>query len=1484
MLEHIEMPADARAQYFADSAIERVDVSRAAHTWKIMIAQPLIVPWDVYQLFAHRLQVKYAHIAETHLHLCYGERVSRAEVVHAYWAAFVHDTQASQPGINGWLTKAQVAVEEDLITVSLLDQVGVDMARKKKIDELVKTFFLRHGALTYRVKMVLATQEQAEAEREQFALEQAEAEKSYVVHMMEEAAQEAASAAARADYMDQSSGSSYGGGGSPWGGGQNGGYHGGRGDGSGGGRSRKRVQDDPANGFCFGYEIKDEPVPIIEVQEAAKRLTIQGMVFGLDIRELKSGKLLIMFNLTDYTDSLSIKVFPRSKEDEEILQKISDGQWLKVRGKVDLDTFMSTPELVMMLSDFAEVSAPPDVMDEAPEKRVEWHLHTQMSTMDAVPAIGEYVQRAALWGHKAIAVTDHSNIQCYPDAAKAAKKYGVQMLYGLEANVVNDAVPIVRNPRDQDLATSTYVMFDLETTGLSVTAGKLIEIAAVRMRAGEELDHFTTLIDPGEKLSYTTTKITNITDEMVTGAPQIEPKLREFVAFVGDDVLVAHNAGFDIGFIQANLRRIGEPELTNPVLDTVELARLLHPNLKNHKLNTLAARYQVSLENHHRALDDTLALGGIFFALIKDGQEMRQMTNLAHLNDFVGQDLKRQRPFHCGIYALNQTGKKHLFQLISLSHTEYFHKVPTIPKSVLAAMREGLLIVSGCEKGEMFETALNKSFDEALDVAAFYDVLEIQPLDFYMHLLDRGLVNSRAELEQTLRRIVKLGEETGKPVIATGNVHYLLPRDKMLRDITINGITGFSPLKDQRKPDAHFRTTQEMLDAFAFLGEDKAYEVVVTNTVELVDQFEPFDLFPQHGGPGDNGLFSPLIDGAEEEIRTTCYATAEACYGTPLPDVVVQRLEKELVPIIKYGFSANYLISQKLVKKSNADGYLVGSRGSVGSSLVATFLGITEVNPLAPHYLCTNPDCKHSEWFLDGSIGSGFDLPAKDCPQCGAPLKGDGQDIPFETFLGFKGDKVPDIDLNFSGDYQAQAHDYTKVLFGEKNVFRAGTIGTVAEKTGYGYALKYQEEKGKDWRGAELSRIAAGVTGVKRSTGQHPGGIVVVPDYIDVEDVTPVQYPADDTSGPWRTTHFDYHAFESNLLKLDILGHDDPTMMHMLYELTGVDPLTIPMNDPRVMSLFSSTTELGVTPAQLRSPVATYGIPEMGTKFVRQILEETLPSTFADLLQISGLSHGTGVWRGNAQDLIKSGTCTIKTVIGCRDDIMLFLIYKHGMEAGLAFKITESVRKGRGVTDEWIAAMREAEVPEWYIDSCLRIKYMFPRAHAAAYVISAVRTAYYKLYYPIEYYATYFSVRAEEFDLDILCQGYDAILKELLRIEEKGFTATMKEKSSVSFIEMALEMTARGFSFLPLDLTHSQAQRFVVAENGTAIIPPFAALPGIGEAAARNIAAACQEMHGNFLSIEDFATRSKASKNIVELLRGIGVFGDLTESNQLMLF
>ncbi|MCG7407455.1 PolC-type DNA polymerase III [Paenibacillus sp. ACRRX] len=1428
LMKQVDLPFELVTNYFHDSWIQQVETSRSNREWTIHIGKKSVLPADAYRTFCLKVQDKMSHIAKIRIIFHYEDMVPHQEVVEAYWHLFVEWVKREVASVNGWLHRAQFEVEGDLLHLLLTDAMTLEMAKKKQIDTYIKTFFETYFSRSLRVQMKVGTQDQEAVEAFQEKLMQEE--RKAIQQLMEDAEREAADQAAA------------------------------------------EIGEIPDK-LQYGYDIKDAPVSIMDVQDEEKRVTLQGTVFGLEVKELRNGSTLYTFNVTDFSDSMLVKMFGKNKEDVLKLNLISNGKWVKVRGRVEYDRFMMTPELVMIASDIHEVTAPPERKDTAQEKRVEFHLHTTMSAMDAVASVDAYVKQAAKWGHKAIAITDHANVQCYPDAAKAGKKHGVKVIYGLEANIVNDGTEVVLNAEPRNIKEAVYVVYDIETTGLSVSNNKIIELAAVKVQDGKELERYSSFVDPHERIPYNIQQLTNITDEMVAGAPEVDEVLKGFIEFAGDAILVAHNARFDMGFIQHNLKKIGLPEMTNPVLDTLELARLIFPTLKNHRLNTLADKYKISLDNHHRAIDDTAALCGILQGLLNDAYQIKGIEMLDRLNDYVGQNLFNSRPFHCNIYALNDIGKKNLYKLVSMSHTQYFHRVACIPKSKLVEMREGLLLMSGCEKGEFFETVLNKSQEEAEVIAEFYDILEIQPVTMYMHLVEKGFVGSPSQIEDALRKVCDIGAKQGKPVVATGNAHYLNPRDKLFRDITIHGITGFSPLKDIKKPDAHFRTTTEMLQEFEFLGKEQAYQVVVTNTNELADRFETINLFPDK-------LFTPIIDGADEEMRNTCYDTAKRIYGDAVPEIVVARLEKELEPIIKYGFSANYLISERLVKKSNQDGYLVGSRGSVGSSVVAMFLGISEVNPLPPHYVCRNESCKHSEWFTDGSIPSGFDLPDKACPNCGQTMRGDGQDIPFETFLGFKGDKVPDIDLNFSGEYQPIAHNYTKVLFGEKCVFRAGTIGTVAEKTAFGFAKKYEESYHKKWRGAELNRLASGCTGVKRSTGQHPGGIVVVPDYMDVEDITPVQFPADDKNAEWKTTHFDYHAFDANLLKLDILGHDDPTMMRMLQDLTGVDPTTIPMNDPKVMSMFNSVEALGVTSDRIRTPVATYGVPEMGTRFVRQMLVEAQPATFADLLQISGLSHGTGVWLGNAQELIKSGICTIKTVIGCRDEIMLFLIYKAGMDAGLAFKITENVRKGKGLSQDWIDEMKKCNVPQWYIDSCLKIQYMFPKAHAAAYVISAVRTAYFKLYHPIEFYATYFTVRAEDFDIELCCQGYEAIGRKIDEIEAKGFQATTKEKSMIAILEMALEMTARGFSFKPIDLYRSDASKFQV--DGNSLVPPFSAVQGIGENAAKNIAASREGTE--YLSIEDFQQRSKATKTIVEMLTQMGCFRGLPESNQLSLF
>ncbi|MCI1857925.1 MAG: PolC-type DNA polymerase III [Sporolactobacillus sp.] len=1235
---------------------------------------------------------------------------------------------------------------------------------------------------------------------------------------------------------------------------------------------RKKAQKEsaaaPGETFKIGYDIPDEPVRMETIQDEERRVAVQGYVFDAETRDLRSGRTLLLFKITDYTDSLLVKVFSRDKEDAEKFKRLHKGVWLKVRGSVQNDSFAR--DLVMIANDIEEI--PPVVRkDEAPEdeKRVELHAHTVMSQMDAVVTATDLIQRAADWGHRAIAITDHGVVQSYPEAYAAGQKYGVKVLYGMEANMIDDGVPIAYQLEHRKLSDAVYVVFDVETTGLSAVYDTIIELAAVKIKNGNVLEKFDKFANPHHPLPPKITELTSITDEMLADAPDAGEVIADFRQFAGDAILVAHNATFDIGFLNAGYRRLGHEKETNPVIDTLELGRFLYPEFKNHRLDTLCKAFHIELTHHHRAIYDTEATGYLAWKMIKDAAK-KGMLYHDQLNDNLGKgNMDRIRPSHLILLVRNQTGLKNLYKLVSLAHVNYFYRVPRIPRSLLSKYREGLIVGSGCDQGELFETMMQKSADQAEKVAEFYDYIEVQPPSNYAHLVEKGIVHDEMALKDVIIKLVKLGEKMNKPVVATGDVHYLDAHDKIYRKILIASQAG-NPLNRQTQPDVYFRTTPEMLDCMKFLGEEKAKKVVVTNPNAIADQIEDVH-------PVKDKLYTPTIDGAEDEVRDKTYARAHALYGDPLPEIVGNRLKRELGSIIGNGFSVIYLIAHKLVKKSLSDGYLVGSRGSVGSSLVATMLEITEVNPLPPHYLC--PTCKHSEFITDASVACGFDLPDKNCPECGAKMKKDGHDIPFETFLGFKGDKVPDIDLNFSGDYQPVAHNYTKVLFGEDKVYRAGTIGTIADKTAYGYVKGYEEDTDKHFRGAERDRLAAGCTGAKRTTGQHPGGIVVVPRDMDIYDFTPIQYPADDKNAEWRTTHFDFHSIHDNILKLDILGHDDPTVIRMLQDLSGIDPKKIPIDDPDTMKIFSSTESLGVKPEQIHCKTGVLGIPEFGTRFVRQMLDDTKPTTFAELVQISGLSHGTDVWLGNAQVLIENGTCVLRDVISCRDDIMLDLMHM-GLEPSHAFRIMEFVRKGRGLKDEWITEMKENHVPDWYVQSCLKIKYMFPKAHATAYVLMAFRIAYFKVHHPILFYATYFSVRADDFDVDVMKQGTPRIKEKMEEIERKGNDAATKEKSLLTVLEVALEMCERGFRFQSIDLYHSDATRFLV--DGDSLIPPFNAIPGIGTNAAKAIAQTRKE--GKFLSKEDLQKRARISKTVVEYLDSQGCLEGLPEANQLSLF
>ena len=1234
---------------------------------------------------------------------------------------------------------------------------------------------------------------------------------------------------------------------------------------------------------------KAEITPMIEVNTEENRLVFEGVVFDVEQKVTRTGRVLINFKMTDYTSSFSMQKWVKNEEEAQKFDMIKKNSWLRVRGNVEVNNF--TRDLTMNVQDVQEVVhyERKDLMPEG-ERRVEFHAHTNMSTMDALPEVEELVAKAAKWGHKAVAITDHGNVQSFPHGYKAAKKAGIQLIYGMEANIVEDRVPIVYNEVEMDLSEATYVVFDVETTGLSAIYNDLIQVAASKMYKGNIVAEFDEFINPGHPLSAFTTELTGITDEHVKNAKPLVQVLKEFQEFCKDTVLVAHNATFDVGFMNANYERHGLPKITQPVIDTLEFARNLYPEYKRHGLGPLTKRFGVALEHHHMANYDAEATGRLLFIFIKEVEEKHGVTDLARLNlDLISPDsYKKARVKHATIYVKNQVGLKNIFKLVSLSNTQYFEGVPRIPRTVLDAHREGLILGSACTEGEVFDAVVSQGVDAAVEVAKYYDFIEVMPPAIYAPLIAKEQVKDMEELQTIIKSLIEVGDCLGKPVLATGNVHYLEPEDEIYREIIvrslgqgamINRTIGHGEAAQPAPlPKAHFRTTNEMLDEFAFLGEDLARKIVIENTNALAEIFEPVEVVK-----GD--LYTPFIDKAEETVAELTYKKAFEIYGNPLPDIVDLRIEKELTSILGNGFAVIYLASQMLVHRSNERGYLVGSRGSVGSSFVATMIGITEVNPLSPHYVCGQ--CQYSEFITDGSYGSGFDMPNKDCPNCGHKLSKNGQDIPFETFLGFDGDKVPDIDLNFSGEDQPSAHLDVRDIFGEEYAFRAGTVGTVAAKTAYGFVKGYERDYGKFYREAEVERLAQGAAGVKRTTGQHPGGIVVIPNYMDVYDFTPVQYPADDVTAEWQTTHFNFHDIDENVLKLDVLGHDDPTMIRKLQDLSGIDPNDIPMDDPGVMALFSGTDILGVTPEQIGTSTGMLGIPEFGTNFVRGMVDETHPTTFAELLQLSGLSHGTDVWLGNAQDLIKAGIADLSTVIGCRDDIMVYLMHA-GLDPKMAFTIMERVRKGMWlkISEEerngYIEAMKANNVPEWYIESCGKIKYMFPKAHAAAYVMMALRVAYFKVHHPIYYYCAYFSIRAKAFDIKTMGAGLDAIKRKMQEIAEKrkNNEASNVEIDLYTTLEIVNEMWERGFKFGKLDLYRSDATEFII--DGDTLIPPFVAMDGLGENVAKQLVRARQE--GEFLSKTELRKRGGLSSTLVEKMDEMGILGNMPEDNQLSLF
>ena len=1453
LMNQLGIPADIRNhEAFSQAEIEQVIVHKQSNIWEFRFAFENILPFELFLALKKGLKEEFSKTGnQATFEIKTKNQDFSRELLQAYYREAFSDGPCSSQGFRTMYQDFQVRFENDQLIIEASEAADTEHFRKNHLPNLSKQLEL-FGFPKFTCHL---------EKNEDLTKEEQEAFHSENQMIVQAANDETLRAMEQLEQM----------------------------------APPPPVEDKPVFDFQAKKAAakpkldKAEITPMIEVNTEENRLVFEGVVFDVEHKVTRTGRVLINFKMTDYTSSFSMQKWVKNEEEAQKFDIIKKNSWLRVRGNVEVNNF--TRDLTMNVQDVQEVVhyERKDLMPEG-ERRVEFHAHTNMSTMDALPEVEEIVGTAAKWGHKAVAITDHGNVQSFPHGYKAAKKAGIQLIYGMEANIVEDRVPIVYNEVGMDLSEATYVVFDVETTGLSAIYNDLIQVAASKMYKGNIIAEFDEFINPGHPLSAFTTELTGITDDHVKNAKPLVQVLKEFQEFCKDTVLVAHNASFDVGFMNANYERHGLPKITQPVIDTLEFARNLYPEYKRHGLGPLTKRFGVALEHHHMANYDAEATGRLLFIFIKEVAEKHGVTDLARLNlDLISPDsYKKARVKHATIYVKNQVGLKNIFKLVSLSNTQYFEGVPRIPRTVLDAHREGLILGSACTEGEVFDAVVSQGVDAAVEVAKYYDFIEVMPPAIYAPLIAKEQVKDMEELQTIIKSLIEVGDRLGKPVLATGNVHYIEPEDEIYREIIvrslgqgamINRTIGHGEAAQPAPlPKAHFRTTNEMLDEFAFLGEDLARKIVIDNTNALAEIFEPVEVVK-----GD--LYTPFIDKAEETVAELTYKKAFEIYGNPLPDIVDLRIEKELTSILGNGFAVIYLASQMLVHRSNERGYLVGSRGSVGSSFVATMIGITEVNPLSPHYVCGQ--CQYSEFITDGSYGSGFDMPNKDCPNCGHKLSKNGQDIPFETFLGFDGDKVPDIDLNFSGEDQPSAHLDVRDIFGEEYAFRAGTVGTVAAKTAYGFVKGYERDYGKFYREAEVERLAQGAAGVKRTTGQHPGGIVVIPNYMDVYDFTPVQYPADDVTAEWQTTHFNFHDIDENVLKLDVLGHDDPTMIRKLQDLSGIDPNEIPMDDEGVMALFSGTDVLGVTPEQIGTSTGMLGIPEFGTNFVRGMVDETHPTTFAELLQLSGLSHGTDVWLGNAQDLIKTGIADLSTVIGCRDDIMVYLMHA-GLDPKMAFTIMERVRKGLWlkISEEerngYIEAMKANNVPEWYIESCGKIKYMFPKAHAAAYVMMALRVAYFKVHHPIYYYCAYFSIRAKAFDIKTMGAGLDAIKRKMQEIAEKrkNNEASNVEIDLYTTLEIVNEMWERGFKFGKLDLYRSDATEFII--DGDTLIPPFVAMDGLGENVAKQLVRARQE--GEFLSKTELRKRGGLSSTLVEKMDEMGILGNMPEDNQLSLF
>ena len=1238
----------------------------------------------------------------------------------------------------------------------------------------------------------------------------------------------------------------------------------------------RRLPDDPD--IIYGRSFEGDSVPISEIVDEIGEVVIVGKILSKEEREIRNEKTIVIFNVTDFTDTITVKIFVKNEQLEDISGKLSKGAFVRIKGMAVFDRFDKEITIgsvvgIKTIGDFTTKRE-----DHSPKKRVELHAHTLMSDMDAVVDVKTMIKRAKSWGHKAIAITDHGVVQSFTEAAHCLDKDDdFKIIYGMEGYLVDDVKDIVENDKGQSLD-DACVVFDIETTGFSATRDRIIEIGAVKVIEGKIVDKYSTFVNPDIPIPFEIENLTHITDEMVMDAPMIDVILPQFFEFCKGCILVAHNASFDVGFIRTKAAEM-QIETDFTVVDTVGLARMLLPKLNRFKLNVVAKELHVSLESHHRAVDDAGATAEIFVKFIAMLKE-KGITTLLDINKsgkLSPEVIKKLPTYHVIILAKNELGRINLYRLVSKSHIEYYNRRPRIPKSLLEENREGLIIGSACEAGELYRALVRKeSQDEITRIVNFYDYLEIQPIGNNEFMKrseksDYADITTDEDLQEYNKKIVELAEQFHKLCVATCDVHFLDPEDEVYRRIIMAG-KGFADADMQ--PPLYLRTTEEMLEEFKYLGSEKAEEVVITNTNKVADMIE-------YISPVRPDKCPPVIENSDQDLRQICYDKAHSMYGDPLPEPVESRLEKELTSIIGNGFAVMYIIAQKLVWKSNEDGYLVGSRGSVGSSFVATMSGITEVNPLPAHYYCEN--CHYSDFDSEEVKAyagkSGCDMPDKLCPVCGEPLMKDGHEIPFETFLGFYGDKEPDIDLNFSGEYQNHAHDYTEVIFGDGQTFRAGTIGTLAEKTAFGYVYKYFEEKEIHKRRPEMERIAQGCVGVRRTTGQHPGGIVVLPIGEEIYSFTPVQRPANDMTTQTITTHFDYHSIDHNLLKLDILGHDDPTMIRMLEDLTGVDAKTIRFDDEKVLSLFANLDALHITAEDLDGcDLGSLGVPEFGTEFVMQMLRDTQPKTFSDLVRISGLSHGTDVWLNNAQYFIAQGNCELSTAICTRDDIMTYLIHM-GVENGLAFKIMESVRKGKGLQDHMVEAMKEAGVPEWYMESCRRIKYMFPKAHAAAYVMMAFRIAYFKVYYPLAYYAAFFSIRASSFNYELMCLGRERLEYHMADYKRRSNELTAKEQDTLKDMKLVLEMYARGFEFAPIDIYTAKARYFQIVDRK--LMPSLSTIDGLGDKAADAVVEAAKQ--GKFLSRQDFKNRCKVSSTVTDLMADLGLLGDLPMTNQMSL-